>query len=184
MGLFRDCLTAWVDGVRIGSNIGNGIVTGNGHAVGQGLLELAEPPPVSGGDDEKLVERLCKAVGWKIVKRSGNTRVLHFDGQGIVEHRALFVGHGKGGLYLSAISYSEFTKDTMPRGLAAVLLERNDELSIGGWAMNTDDPEIDLTCQYTFPASEVTVDSFRTACLSLVEEAHEFDKSLSERGLL
>jgi hypothetical protein len=121
-------------------------------------------------------------VRLEVAKRKGKARMLWFTSKG--ERRSLVVSHGNGCVFLSALSYSEFTRETLPPSLPAALLRRNDELTIGGWAMNTDDPDIDLTCQYCFPAAEVTPENFRVACLALVEETHELDESLEKDGLL
>jgi hypothetical protein len=132
------------------------------------------------------LERLCQENGYSIFSRHGNSIALEFKGDAVSPHRHVIVRHPEGDplMAFTAICRAKFTKRTLPNGMLAGLIEHNDELPLGGWAIEDDDGTISLKLKYTALAAGVDAEYFGRICTMMLMEVATIEAEMQERGVL
>lgn len=78
------------------------------------------------------IERLCRQLGWSIVKRNANSLVLHCDDpfRGV---RELSIRSGESVLEVLVFSFYTPPAKDVPNEVTRYLLHRNFEIVFGSW---------------------------------------------------
>lgn len=133
-----------------------------------------------------LVVHLSRQLGWEIDEQKGRVYGFHFKGDAVTPRRTVYVVHAEGDKFMSFGCYcrAEFTADNLPGDLPLALMSRGQSLH-GGWEADIEkDDTITFLCSYTPHADGMDADSFKTICLTLVNEVAEVEASLHRKRLM
>lgn len=135
---------------------------------------------------KSTLDRLCRENGYSIFSRQGDSIALEFEGDAVSPHRHVIVRHPEGDplMAFTAICRAKFPAHKMPNAMLAGLLEHNDELPLGGWAIEEEDGSISLKLKYTALAAGVDAEYFGRLCTVMLMDVATIEAEMHERGVL
>jgi len=153
--------------------------------VASGIVSVVtEQLSVSAAAD--AVTTYCQQLGWQINERlSANEICLHFDDP-LVGSRKVRVNVGKDGVTVGFTVFSEVEIPTqrVPAAALAYLLQRNREKFVTWEMAIRDNGNVAFVLNYLAIAAGLTHGIFKGICVTMIEEAQEFDARMHKAGLL
>lgn len=138
------------------------------------------------GESFSTLDQLCQQNGYSIFGRQGDSVALEFKGDAVSPQRHVIVRHPDGDplMGFTAICRGKFTDRTMPNAMLAGLLEHNNELPLGGWAIEDEDGTISLRLKYTALAAGVDAEYFGRICTMMLQDVAIIETEMHTRGVL
>ena len=133
-----------------------------------------------------VVTNCCQQLGWSIDERlNANEMCLHFNDP-LVRIRKLRVNIGKEGVTVGFTVFSEVEIPTqrVPAAALAYLLQRNREKFVTWEMAIRDNGNVAFVLNYLAIAAGLTHGIFKGICVTMIEEAQEFDARMQKAGLL